>query len=245
MRQLLDDLIATAAERNLLASVEILRAESDVLNHAVAAALGGDNCIEIARLAQLPPALARLVVIRLAEEAAGAPVPSIGARIPELLALAPKGGSASLDIGAGIRAHVEYGVLRFATADAPQTPLETTLPLPGSATFGTWSLQATVTDASTATTRVVDVVLDADRLKDGLTVRAWRPGDRMRPLGLAGSKTLSDLFTDRRVPRAQRALMPVLLSDSEIAWVPGVATAEEFRVREGTRRLALLRADHA
>ena len=78
-----------AAERNLLASVEILRAEADVLNDAVAAALGGDNRIDTARLAELPPALARLVVIRLAEDAAGAPVPSVGARVQELLDARP------------------------------------------------------------------------------------------------------------------------------------------------------------
>ena len=33
-----------------------------------------------------------------------------------------------------------------------------------------------------------------------VTVRAWRDGDRMRPAGLGGSKSLQDLFTDRKVP---------------------------------------------
>ena len=33
-----------------------------------------------------------------------------------------------------------------------------------------------------------------------LTVRGWRDGDRMRPVGLGGTKTLQDLFTDRKVP---------------------------------------------
>ena len=52
----------------------------------------------------------------------------------------------------------------------------------------------------------------------------------MRPLGLGGSRSLQDLFTDRKVPRARRARAPVVVSDGEIAWVPGVATGERFRV---------------
>ena len=67
----------------------------------------------------------------------------------------------------------------------------------------------------------------------------------MRPLGLAGTKTLADLFTDRRIPRAQRASLPILLSDDEIAWIPRVATAERFRVRAETREVAVLRAERA
>jgi len=237
-----------AAEQNLLRSVEILRAESAVLDGVVDVALAGRPRIALTRLAELPAALARLVVIRLAEDAAGAPVAGIGSRLSELLALAGRGGSASLDVGAGTRAVVEYGVLRF-VRDAPlvHAPGGTrALELPGSVAFGGWLLSASLEPAGAAV--LADAggevgVLDADRLACGsLTVRAWRAGDRMRPLGLEGSKTLADLFTDRRIPRAQRSSLPIVLSDSEIAWIPNVATAEPFRVRDDTRRVAVLRA---
>ena len=62
----------------------------------------------------------------------------------------------------------------------------------------------------------------------------------MRPLGLGGSRSLQDLFTDRRVPRERRPLTPVVVSGGEIAWVPGVATGEPFRVTGDTRRRARL-----
>ena len=65
-------------------------------------------------------------------------------------------------------------------------------------------------------------------------MRAWRAGDRMRPAGLGGTKSLQDLFTDRKVPRARRHTLPVVVSDGEIAWVPGVAIGERFRVTEQT-----------
>jgi tRNA(Ile)-lysidine synthase len=51
----------------------------------------------------------------------------------------------------------------------------------------------------------------------------------MRPAGLGGSKSLQDLFTDRKVPRALRHLLPVVESEGEIVWVAGVAVGERFK----------------
>jgi tRNA(Ile)-lysidine synthase len=81
---------------------------------------------------------------------------------------------------------------------------------------------------------VGDGTLAAEELAPALEVRPWRAGDRMRPLGLGGTRTLQDLFTDRKVPRARRGALPVVVSDGEIAWVPGVATGERFRVTNAT-----------
>ena len=50
----------------------------------------------------------------------------------------------------------------------------------------------------------------------------------MRPVGLGGSKTLADLFTDRKVPRALRRTLPVVEADDDIVWVVGVALDERF-----------------
>jgi tRNA(Ile)-lysidine synthase len=72
-------------------------------------------------------------------------------------------------------------------------------------------------------------------------VRAWREGDRMRPVGLEGTKTLQDLFTDRKVPRALRRTLPVVEAGGRIVWVAGVALDERFAAREeGTERVGLI-----
>jgi tRNA(Ile)-lysidine synthase len=55
----------------------------------------------------------------------------------------------------------------------------------------------------------------------------------MRPAGLGGSKSLQDLFTDRKVPRALRRSLPVVETDGEIVWVAGVAVDERFAAAEG------------
>jgi tRNA(Ile)-lysidine synthase len=64
----------------------------------------------------------------------------------------------------------------------------------------------------------------------------------MQPLGMAGTKTLQDLFTDRGVPRTERRTLPVVTVDGEIAWVAGVAVSELFRLDPDTERVAVLTA---
>jgi tRNA(Ile)-lysidine synthase len=230
-----------AAEANLLRTTELLRDEAAVLEEVVSTALSGRRRIALARLAQLPPALARLVVIRLAEDAAGKLIPGIGDRVGELLVLAPEGGSAELHIGGGVRALVEYGVLRFAPLGAGAEPPEpVTLPVPGEVRFGAWRLACRIEpDPGFAAS---GALFDADALGALLTVRGWRAGDRVAPAGLRGTKTLADLFGEHRVPKAERLTVPVVVAGEQIAWVPGLAAGEPFGVTTATRRTALLSA---
>lgn len=68
------------------------------------------------------------------------------------------------------------------------------------------------------------------RVLDGpVSVRGWRPGDRFRPLGLAGTKKLQDFFVDAKIPRKARARVPLLVAADRIAWVVGYRIADEFR----------------
>ena len=104
-----------AAASNVLRTAELLRDEAEVLDQLVDAELGGGdgsarNTIELDRLAELPPALRRLVVQQLADRAAGRPVPGAANHAEEVAGLR-RTGSAMLDLGGGVRAVVERGVL--------------------------------------------------------------------------------------------------------------------------------------
>jgi len=208
-----------AAEENVLRTLAVLRDEAAVLDELVA-----PDPPDVARLAALPPALARLAVQALADRSGG---PAVSARTEEILALGARGGTAALDVGGGVRAVVEYGRLRFEAGAPPPDPVPAVLPVPGRVSYGGGEVACEPAD---------DGVLDADALAASLEVRPWRDGDRMRPTGLGGSRTLQDLFTDRKVPRARRRRVPVVVSGGEIAWIPGVATGERFRVTDATRR---------
>jgi tRNA(Ile)-lysidine synthase len=99
-----------AAERNVVRTAELLRDEAAVLDEVVQTALAGRDHIAVAHLAALPPALARLVVRRLAEDATGRLCPRAAGRASDILAL----GDGALDLGDGARAVVAAGLLRVA-----------------------------------------------------------------------------------------------------------------------------------
>jgi tRNA(Ile)-lysidine synthase len=108
--------IHPAAARNVLRTAELLRDEAEVLDTLVDAELGGRNgsggaMIELDRLAELPSALRRLVVQRLADRVAGRPVPGAANHADEVAALR-RTGTAMLDLGGGVRAIAERGTLR-------------------------------------------------------------------------------------------------------------------------------------
>ena len=79
-------------------------------------------------------------------------------------------------------------------------------------------------------------------VEDGLVVRSWQPGDRMRPLGLGGHKKLQDLFVDRKIRRSDRGRIPLVVDAKDrIVWVAGHAISEEFRVTDPTKPMVILR----
>jgi tRNA(Ile)-lysidine synthase len=72
-------------------------------------------------------------------------------------------------------------------------------------------------------------VLSPRVLLTQLSLRARRPGDRFRPLGMRGQKKLQDYFVDAKIPREERERVPLLLAGGRIASVIGYRIAEEFR----------------
>jgi tRNA(Ile)-lysidine synthase len=70
------------------------------------------------------------------------------------------------------------------------------------------------------------VWFDADQLTFPLHIRNFRPGDRMRPLGLQGHRKIKKVFNDRKIPAARRHGTPLLVSGNEILWVVGVRRSE-------------------
>ena len=221
-----------AAERTIAETALLLRDEHEVLARAVDQALeqlGG-------------PGVSLPVLRRLTEEAAGGAAALSRADADAVLALGKRGGTRTLDLGGGLVAVAEYGTLRFrrgrddadmaadagggGAGDAPQA---VRLPVPGRVRFGDWEVEARLVAAGEAGGQGEEEIVAGDRLGDEALVRAWRSGDRMRPAGLGGSKSLQDLFVDRKVPRALRRTLPVVEADGEVVWVAGLAVAEGLR----------------
>jgi tRNA(Ile)-lysidine synthase len=228
--------IHPAAEENLLAVAAILRDEARVLDALVDEVLGGEDSVSLERLRSLPEALARLVVQRLADEAAGRFAAGVARRADAVAALSEHG-TVLLDVGQGLRAVAEYGRLRFERLDRPDTaaPDPVALGIPGSVSFGGAEVRCELAPPAPE-----PGVLDRAALGPDLLVRSWRPGDRIAPLGLGGTKSLQDLFTGRRVPRRERQRVPIVESAGEIVWVAGLTMSERCKVTAATREAVRL-----
>ncbi len=85
---------------------------------------------------------------------------------------------------------------------------------------------------------------DFDTMTLPLTVRGWRVGDRFIPLGMQGRhKKLQDFFVDRKVPKAERGQIPLLVCPQGIIWVIGYQADERFKVTAATKRVLSLRVE--
>lgn len=80
------------------------------------------------------------------------------------------------------------------------------------------------------------LVCPAEALRGSLRLRHPREGDRLEPFGLGGSKKLSDLARERRIPTSQRAQLLIVEDDTGPLWIPGLAQAERTRVLPTTRQ---------
>jgi len=241
--------LSPAAERNIAETQAELVEDAHLLERVVLEALeaagagAGAVAIRADALEGSEPALRRLALRALAERATGRAVPLGQRRAAEIMRLAalPEGGA--LDLGHGVRAICEYGLIRFAaSSEADAAPRPVSLRIPGSCRFGRWQVRAEVCPAPMDPAGPDLATLDADALGEELLVRTWREGDRMRPLGMKGSKTLQDLFTDRGVPRSLRHRLPVVTAAGHVVWVAGVAVSEDFRLGPQAHAVAVLTA---
>ncbi len=144
------------------------------------------------------------------------------------------------DLPFGLRAVSEYATLRISRRGTAAGSLAPgLLELPGRLDLGAGGvLESSPGDRGRIARGPNRVSIDADAVVWPLVADAWRDGDRMRPLGLGGSRKVSDVFVDARVPRRLRATTPVVRSGVDVIWVAGVTLADGCRVTDATRRVA-------
>ncbi len=81
-------------------------------------------------------------------------------------------------------------------------------------------------------------MVDLDRVDGPVALRFWRAGDRIRPLGLGGSRPVADVLRESGVPRADREAVPVVTVGDRVAWVVGHRLAASVALTDATRRAA-------
>jgi tRNA(Ile)-lysidine synthase len=153
--------------------------------------------------------------------------------------LAGRGGSARVPAGGGRFVLREYDRLRVGGGET--APFRRRIPLRGEVRLAAPPLRIVTHVAPGA---VKDSPAGPGRLparaslrlaaigRRHVVVRSWRPGDRIAPLGLAGSKKVQDIFVDAKVPVLRRGAVPLVVCGGRIAWIPGYRVARGFEVRD-------------
>ena len=81
-----------------------------------------------------------------------------------------------------------------------------------------------------------DIWIDADKVAFPLSVRLIKEGDRMVPLGMKGTKLISDMLTDTKVSYFDRQRQYVLLNnDQQIIWLLGRRIDDRYKITSSTK----------
>jgi len=75
---------------------------------------------------------------------------------------------------------------------------------------------------------------DADVFPEQCVIRHWRDGDRITPIGLDGSMTVSDFLTNSKIPVADKRKVLVLCSGDEVLWIIGYRIHNGYKVTQHT-----------
>lgn len=87
-----------------------------------------------------------------------------------------------------------------------------------------------------------EATIRAPKRGEKLSVRSVWPGARIAPIGATGSVKLQDLFVDEKVPRAERAKIPIITCGKTVVWIPGYRVARDWAVageKSGSLRLSV------
>ncbi|RKZ07122.1 tRNA lysidine(34) synthetase TilS [bacterium] len=76
-----------------------------------------------------------------------------------------------------------------------------------------------------------------------LRIRRRKMGDNIRPFGMKGTKKLSDIFIDKKVPLSKRDRIPVFEDKGGIFWIPGVVSDERMRIGPKAKRAIRITID--
>lgn len=192
--------------------------------------LDDDGLFSCDRLNRLPPALASRLVRAVLRDVRG-DLRGINAQhVAAILGLAATGpvqGELSLP---GVWVARRYDTLRLRQVPPePGKSFELTVTQPGDYLLRDGRLLRVSLEKKSLGEAATAVEFCARSVALPLQVRCRRPGDRMRPSGMLGSKKLQDLFVDLKLTREERRIAPLVVKEEEILWVAGLRRCEGHR----------------
>ncbi|MCJ7605098.1 MAG: tRNA lysidine(34) synthetase TilS, partial [Dehalococcoidales bacterium] len=247
--QVIESLLRTA--RIAADDIDYIDGEVERLRNTVTHAEKGMVVIDKEAFAALPAALKRHLLRAVVLSLRGTLKDIEAGHIEDILDALAKPAGKVIGLPDGLNFTIEYDRYVVAPDSAALCPLpgledEHHLKVPGTTSLPGWEITATVHPASRAgdtsdTTGGFTARFDYAATGSNLTVRARRPGDRFRPLGMERSKKLNQFMIDARIPRTWRRCVPVVASPEHILWVAGWRIDDRAKVTGATGEVLCLR----
>lgn len=145
----------------------------------------------------------------------------------------------------------EHGMLHF-QKEPPGKPCvpfpEVVVQIPGTTTvypFGQiiseiLDIQDFSLEAYKKTKTQYEEVFDQQRITTPVSVRGRKAGDVISPLGVNGHKKLKDLFIDKKIPRKERGVIPIIVMNDQPIWAVGICMDNTVKVTPDTKRILKL-----
>jgi tRNA(Ile)-lysidine synthetase-like protein len=80
---------------------------------------------------------------------------------------------------------------------------------------------------------------DQDKIPQNAVVRFMQSGDKFKKFG-GGTKNLGDYFTDKKIPKRLRGVIPLIAEGNTIYAVCGVEISEDIKVDQNTKNLSFI-----
>lgn len=139
------------------------------------------------------------------------------------------------DLPMGLQIRTEYEDLVITRAGEGPSVAPALLSLPGRAELGpSGTITAEEAESLILPEDPSEALIDASAVGDTLVVDSWREGDRIRPLGMEGSRKVADVLADAKVPRRERASVPIVRDGDRVVWVAGHRVSDEVKVTPHT-----------
>ena len=82
--------------------------------------------------------------------------------------------------------------------------------------------------------------ISKDGLRNIFEIRKWKVGDKFQPIGMKGTKKISDFLSDEKTSSIQKKEHLVLTNAGEIVWVIGLRIDDGFKVTSETKKILKL-----
>lgn len=82
--------------------------------------------------------------------------------------------------------------------------------------------------------------ISGDNIGNNFTVRNWKNGDRFFPIGMKGSKKISDYLNELKINSFLKKDQLILENNGKIVWVIGKRIDDRFKVKSNTKKVLKL-----